>query len=210
MKDVVRLLGGALFLGLAALTAFPASHQILWKASVAATEWGYWLAIAAVLPMIPTREQTKIGKMGAVLSMGAIGLFIMPVVRASELSSTLPGVFDERFGSGRRVRAHMAEDPRPEPLVLPELLRPVAASSDPLRGARLQHIREREADAGHLSPGVRAQAAAWRDRRARRSVAVGQQQRVRCAQRLPRRARLRRRRHQLQAGAALAVPGGAR
>ncbi len=84
------------------------------------------------------------------------------------------------------------------------------ASSDPLRGARLQHIRKREADARHLSSGLRAQAAAWRDRRARRGVAVWQQQRVRRAQRLPRRARLRRRGHQLPAGAALAVSGGPR
>ena len=151
MKDVVRLLGGALFLGLAALTAFPASHQILWKASVAATEWGYWLAIAAVLPMIPTGEQTKIGKMGAVLSMGAIGLFIMPVVRASELSSTLPGAFNERFGSGTTgSRAHVrgSETGTAGASRAPET---GAASGDPLRGAGLQHVRKREADAGHLS-----------------------------------------------------------
>ena len=96
MKDVFRFLGGALFLGLAALTAFPASHQILWKASVAATEWGYWLAIAALLPMIPTRQPSRIGKLGAVLSFGAMALFIMPVVRASELNGKLPGAFDER------------------------------------------------------------------------------------------------------------------
>ena len=125
MKDAFRFLGGALFLGLAAMTAFPASHQLLWKASVAATEWGYWLAIAAILPMIPTREQTKVGKMGALLSLGAIALFIMPVVRASGLNGSLPGAFDESFGSGRRVRAHWAELPRTEPLVIPELLKPV-------------------------------------------------------------------------------------
>ena len=125
MKDALRFLGGALFLGLAAMTAFPASHQLLWKASVAATEWGYWLAIAAILPMVPTREQTKIGKMGALLSLGAIALFIMPVVKASGMNGSLPNAFDESFGSGRRVRAHWAEGPRPEPLVIPELLKPV-------------------------------------------------------------------------------------
>jgi acetyl esterase/lipase len=125
MKDVLRFLGGALFLGLAAMTAVPASNQVLWKASVAATEWGYWIAIAAILPLIPTREGHKIGKVGALLSVGAIALFIMPVVRASDMNGKLPGAFNERFGAERRVRAHMAEDPRPEPLVLPELLRPV-------------------------------------------------------------------------------------
>jgi acetyl esterase/lipase len=123
--DILRFLAGGLFLGLAALTTMPASNQILWKASVAATEWGYWIAIAAILPLIPTRDQKKIGKMGAVLSLGAIGLLVMPVVRASELNDKLPGAFDERFGSGRRTRAHVAEDPRTTPLLLPELLRPI-------------------------------------------------------------------------------------
>jgi acetyl esterase/lipase len=125
MKNVLRFLGGGLFLALAAMTTMPASHQILWKASVAATEWGYWIAIAAILPLIPTREQNRLGKMGAILSLGAIGLFIMPVVRASEMNDKLPDAFNQRFGSGRRVRAHVAEDPRSAPLLLPELLRPI-------------------------------------------------------------------------------------
>jgi acetyl esterase/lipase len=125
MKDVLRLLGGFLFIGLAALTTVPAPNHLLWKATVAATEWGYWIAFAAVLPMIPTRNQTRIGKMGAVLSLGAIGLFLMPVVRATGLNSELPAAFNEVFGSARRPRAHVAEEPRLEPLVFPELLRPL-------------------------------------------------------------------------------------
>jgi acetyl esterase/lipase len=125
MKDVLRFLGGCLFLGLAALTTLPAPTHLLWKATVAATEWGYWLAFAAVLPLIPMRGQGKLGKMGAVLSLGAIALFIMPVVRATELNSALPQAFNQRFGAARRARAHLAEAPRSEPLVFPELLRPL-------------------------------------------------------------------------------------
>jgi acetyl esterase/lipase len=126
IKDVLRFLGGALFLGLASLSTVTAPTTLLWKASVAATEWGYWLAIAAVLPLVPTRNQTKIGKMGAVLSLGAIALFLVPVVRASQMNRELPAAFDERFGTERRTRAHSSEDPRPDPLVIPELLRPLS------------------------------------------------------------------------------------
>ena len=125
MKNVLRFLGGLLFIGLAALTVAPAPTHFLWKASVAATEWGYWIAFAAILPLIPTRGQNKLAKMGAVMSLGAIALFIMPVVRASEMNGELPKAFNERFGFERRVRAHVAEAARLEPLIFPELLRPL-------------------------------------------------------------------------------------
>lgn len=126
MPNLLRFLGGALFLGLAALPMVAAPTALLWKATVAATEWGYWIAIAAVLPLIPTRDQNRLGKMGALLSLGAIALFIMPVVHASQLNGQLPAAFDERFGTARRARTHAAEDPRREPFVIPELLRPLA------------------------------------------------------------------------------------
>ena len=125
MKNVLRFLGGLLFIGLAALTVAPAPTHLLWKASVAATEWGYWIAIAAILPLVPTRNQNKLAKMGGVMSLGAIALFIMPVVRASEMNSELPKAFNETFGFERRVRAHVAEAARSEPLIFPELLRPL-------------------------------------------------------------------------------------
>lgn len=126
MTNVLRLVGGLLFMGLAGLALLPASHTIFWKASIAATEWGYWVAIAALLPLIPTRDQTKVGRMGGVLSLGAIALLVMPVVRASDMSRDLPAAFEARFGAERRLRAHAAEAPREEPLAFPELLRPLA------------------------------------------------------------------------------------
>jgi acetyl esterase/lipase len=124
MKDVLRFLVGGLFLAVATLTVVPAPTHLLWKASLAATEWGYWLAFAALLPMIPTRNQGKLAKMGTVLSLGAIVLFVMPVVKAMELSRELPASFNQRFKFERRVRAYVAESRRPEPLVLSELIRP--------------------------------------------------------------------------------------
>ena len=126
MKNVLKFLGGFLFIALATLTVVPAPTHLLWKGAVAATEWGYWIAIAAILPLVPTRDQNKLAKMGAVMSLGAIALFIMPVVRASEMNNELPKAFNEHFGAERRVRAHVAESPRSEPLIFPELLRPLA------------------------------------------------------------------------------------
>jgi acetyl esterase/lipase len=143
MKDVLRFLGGCLFISLAALTVMPAPTHLLWKATVAATEWGYWIAIAALIPLIPTRNQTRFGKMGAVLSLGAIGLFVMPVVRASEMNRELPAAFNAEFGFERRVRAHMAEAARAEPLLFPELLRPLALPAVRFE-ERVFSIRENE------------------------------------------------------------------
>jgi acetyl esterase/lipase len=123
--NVLRFLGGCLFLGMATLTMTPAPTPFLWRASMAATEWGYWIAIAAVTVMIPVRPQTWLGKLGGLLSLGAIGLFLMPVIRASEMNSKLPTLFNERFGFERRVRDREAEPARMDPLVYYELFKPL-------------------------------------------------------------------------------------
>ena len=56
MFAVLRLIGGLFFLGLASLTLVQPPTRILWAASVAATECGYWLALAALVVLIPTRR----------------------------------------------------------------------------------------------------------------------------------------------------------
>jgi acetyl esterase/lipase len=131
MTDVLRFIGGVLFLALASLTALPVPTQLLWTASLAASEWGYWLAFPAVLPLIPTRHQTPLGRLGAVLSAAAIVLFVMPVIRANQLNHDLPAAFDGNFGTARRARAEFAEDPQPDPFTATHLFRPV--QSRPIR-----------------------------------------------------------------------------
>jgi acetyl esterase/lipase len=125
MTDFIRFLGGAGFLALASLTAFPAPTRALWHATLAVTEFGYFIAFAALLPLIPTRNGAILGKLGAVLSFCAIGLMLMPVVRAVQMSNELPGVFDRRFGAERRIRHDYAEEAGREPLVLAHLFKPV-------------------------------------------------------------------------------------
>lgn len=125
MTDLLRLLGGLLLIGLAAMTALPAPHTILWGASVAATEYGYWLAIAALLPLIPTRHQTVVGRLGAICSLIAIPVLVLPVYRARATGEELQKTFDAEFGKQRRERPPAAEAPRAEPIVLQELVRPL-------------------------------------------------------------------------------------
>jgi acetyl esterase/lipase len=125
MTDVLRFIGGAVILAIAAMTALPAPTHLLWALSIAATEYGYWIAIAAILPLIPTRRQAVLGKLGALFSLAAIPLLMLPVYRARAMAAELPHVFEAKLGAERRVRAEAAGDPRPEPLILRELVRPL-------------------------------------------------------------------------------------
>jgi len=125
MTDLLRLVGGLLLLALAAMTALPAPHAVLWGASVAATEYGYWLAIAALLPIIPTRQQTSLGRVGALCSLMAIPLLVLPIYRARVLGGELQKTFDSEFGTHRREHPPESGEPRTEPIVLQELVRPL-------------------------------------------------------------------------------------
>ena len=132
MINLIRLLGGVLFMGLAVLTLVAPPARPLSTASLAATEWGYWIAIAALLPLIPVRGTARrLGNAGAALSLGAIALLLMPVVRANEMNRALPGDFDAAFGASRRERGPESEDPRTVPLVATDLFKPV--QSRPIR-----------------------------------------------------------------------------
>ena len=121
---VLRVLGGVFLLGLASLTLIQPPTHFLWGVSVAATEWGYWLALAGTVLLIPTRDRWRLGALGGLMSLGAIALLVMPVVRASQLNSTLPTALETSFGRPDRHRHAYAEPPRKMPLNISELLIP--------------------------------------------------------------------------------------
>jgi acetyl esterase/lipase len=125
MTDLLRFLAGAALLAVGAMTALPAPTHLLWAVSIAATEYGYWIAIAALLPLFPSRKQTVLGKLGAIFSLAAIPLLVLPVYRARLVGDELPRMFEAKLGAERRARADAAGDPRPEPLVMRELVRPI-------------------------------------------------------------------------------------
>jgi acetyl esterase/lipase len=131
MNDLLRLVGGIVFLALAGLTAVTAPTQFLWKLSVAATEGGHWLAIGAMVTAIPWYGQGRLGKLGGLLSLGAVALFAFPLYQASQLGKGLPAKLDTSFGTEQRTRGRFAEDQRPEPLVMFDLVSSV--QSRPVR-----------------------------------------------------------------------------
>ncbi len=135
MSDLLRLLAGCVFLALAALTTFAAPNQLLWKLSVAATEGGHWLAIGALVPVMPWWGRGRLGKVGGLLSLGAVALFSLPLFHASEMSKELPAQLDARFGTAQRAKGRFAEDLRPQPLVMLDLVSSVQS--------RPVHLEER-------------------------------------------------------------------
>ena len=131
MSDLLRLLGGCVFLALAALTAVAPPNEFLWKMSIAATEGGHYLAIGALVVAIPWRGQHFLGKIGGIMSIGAAIIFALPLFYASQTSKNLPAMIDASFGTEQRVRGRFAEDARPEPLVMFDLVSSV--QSRPVR-----------------------------------------------------------------------------
>jgi acetyl esterase/lipase len=125
---VLRLIGGLLLASLAALTVLPVSASSLWTASIAVTEAGYLLVLVALLPLLPGWRRTAAGRVGGLLSMGAIVLFVAPIVYAMELSRELPAAFEQRFGQEQRARPEYADEARAVPFDLPQLLYPAELS----------------------------------------------------------------------------------
>jgi acetyl esterase/lipase len=125
MTDLLRFVAGAVLLAVAAMTALPAPTHLLWAVSIAATEYGYWIALAALIPLFPSPRQSVVGKIGALFSLAAIPLLLLPVYRARLVANDLPRMFEAKLGAERRARPDAAGDPRPEPLVMRELVRPL-------------------------------------------------------------------------------------
>lgn len=153
MANLLRFLGGAALLAVASLSILPAPNHVLWLASVAATEYGHWLAIAALLPLIPTRVSNRVGRMGGLLSLAAIPLLLLPAYRARELGADLRQNLEARFGTERRARAHASPDPRAEPFVLQELVRPIDVPAIRLEERTFNTFDGRKLTLGVYRPG---------------------------------------------------------
>ncbi|HET7218273.1 MAG TPA: alpha/beta hydrolase [Vicinamibacterales bacterium] len=126
-SDLFRFLTGALLLGVAALTRIAAPTEFLWKVSIAATEGGHWLALAALVPAIPRGGHRIIGKIGGVCGVVAAALFLVPLYQAHQISADLPAQIESTFGKERRERGRFSEDARIEPLNFADMLGSVAS-----------------------------------------------------------------------------------
>ena len=121
-SELFRFVTGTGLLAVAALTSIGAPTALLWQVSIAASEGGLWLAVAALLPIIPRSGQSMLGKLGGVAGLAAAVLFVVPVFHATKMNIDLPRKLDATFGTERRVRGPFSEDPRPEPFVIADLL----------------------------------------------------------------------------------------
>lgn len=127
---MLRLLGGVLLAGTALLTVVPAPTYFLWKAEIAATEFGYWLVFPSVLTLLPGWRATRTATIGAALGVAAGVMFLAPVVRASSVAASLPAQMTRAFGDPAPHPLY-ADPPRRVPLVLPDLL--LSVRSNPVR-----------------------------------------------------------------------------
>jgi acetyl esterase/lipase len=130
-SDLFRFVAGALLLGIAALTRIEAPTELLWKLSIAATEGGHWLALAALLPAIPRGGQRLLGKLGGLLGLAAAALLVLPIYHAKQMNTDLPARFETTFGAELRDRGRFAEGPRAEPFVMTDML--TSVQSRPVR-----------------------------------------------------------------------------
>src|SRR5712692_209644 len=118
MSQVLRLVGGMVIAALGVLTIARPGGRFILSASVFATEFGYGLAVMAVLTMLPGWRRSLAGRIGAVLSVVGAAFLLTPVVKAMETSRELPALFAARFGTEQRRLGEFSEGPRLAPFTL--------------------------------------------------------------------------------------------
>ena len=81
------------------LAVMPAQTYNLWKASIAAAEWGHYVAVAGVLTLlVPFWWRTIVGQVAGGITVVAIALALSPTVRALNATRGLQSRLDAAFG----------------------------------------------------------------------------------------------------------------
>lgn len=119
--DLLRLAVGALAAAIALLAVLPAPTDFLWKVAVLVTEWGYLLALFALVPLLPGWRRSRSGRIRAALGICAVVLALTPLLRAVPVARDLPTRLERSFGS-QPPRSTPAAPARAAPLVLTDLL----------------------------------------------------------------------------------------
>jgi len=94
---IIRLILTVVLFAAALLTVVPAQTYFLWEASIAVNELGHWLAIIAVLLLLPGWKR-GVGKASAILAAVSIILLLLPVLQASLVARNLPPRVTSAFG----------------------------------------------------------------------------------------------------------------
>jgi acetyl esterase/lipase len=122
----LRLIGGGVCLAVALLALFPAPTTLLWMLAIGVTEWGYLSAPIPLLLFLPGWRATWGGWIGAGLGLAASFLLLLTPFRALQVARALPVQLTAAFGEST-PRSPIGAHPRPEPLVLADLVRGVAS-----------------------------------------------------------------------------------
>jgi acetyl esterase/lipase len=96
--EIIRLVFAVLTFLLALLAVLPAPTNLLWKISVAVTEWGHILAFIIILPFLFPWWNSITGKIGFVFLLAGFILLWTPVIRAFVVADKLPAQLQSVFG----------------------------------------------------------------------------------------------------------------
>jgi acetyl esterase/lipase len=116
VTSFIRLFVAILLLAAALIAVIPPQTYTMWQLSVAAAEWGHFIAIAALLLIvIPGWRSNASGKLAVIVSVIAMMVALTPLVRAVPVASKLPKRISAAFGSGE-PRSLPGANPMMKPL----------------------------------------------------------------------------------------------
>lgn len=122
-----RVAWGGLFAGLGLLAVVPAPSGDLWKVGLGVTEWGHWVGLLALAPLLPGWRRSRVGQVGALLGLIGAGLAVSSLARALPVAAGVPNGLSAAFGVAR-PRSSTGPHPltaRATPLSLLDVLRGV-------------------------------------------------------------------------------------
>ncbi len=117
------VLGGLCFV-FSLLVIAPAPTSTLWKVTILVTEWGYGLIPVALLPLWPGWRRSWCNRIGALLGLCAVFLFLLPLFLAKPITHKTALDLVNTFGE-TKANSSIHGPARPAPLVLVDLIRGV-------------------------------------------------------------------------------------
>ncbi len=121
MIAIIRLIFAIILFLESLLTVFSAPSYFLWEASIAADEWGHFLAIVGFFVLLPG-WRTPIAKASSLLAVVSIVLFLSPLLRARTVARDLPDRLTLAFGRAE-PRSLPGAAPRGKPISFETLFR---------------------------------------------------------------------------------------
>lgn len=126
MTAILRLGLAVIVFCLSLLTVFFPPTYSLWQGSIGVTELGHWLALIALLTLLPGWRKTRTGKVAAVFGVLGFLLAISPTIRAFPVATALPDSLASAFGAAQPISLPGAV-PRAKPFSLGALARKPAS-----------------------------------------------------------------------------------